>query len=153
MNNYAVPPQRIFEAEVDRNFSFLVQEYGFVKVNSEESASNPSMYVKASYENTDLNIWIENDRGSFETVIHVKKDFPWLRPYMSHIFYLNHIVNAIAPGEVEELRSAILGGNLTTAEECRIIVEFEARCLKKYCAPVLSRDYQLLQQISGKSTA
>jgi hypothetical protein len=67
---------------------------------------------------------------------------------MTHKFYSSQIVKLVALNKYEEFYSVFRGAKLTVAEECRKIVEFEARCLKDYCLPVLNGDYELLRQIS-----
>jgi hypothetical protein len=148
--NRLVPSMSVFEAEVTKAYEFLVADFDFCLVKDAGDRSCPSMYVGISFQNSDLDITIYNERGDAGVSIRVKKKLPWLRDYMSKVFELGEILHAFAPHEIEAATEGRWKAISAGRDPGDGLVEWLARCLRDHCQPILRGDYTMLELISGE---
>lgn len=138
---YQVPPIGFFHQELNRYFRFLTDEFGFVR------AQDHLIEPRAIFQNEDLDLWIGNDKGTYDAIFWLKKQMPWLLPYESKMFLLNDIVRLKAKEEFQGLQRRLSAGGMTSEQECSVMFQYFARSLTTHCIPILRGDYRLLQEV------
>jgi hypothetical protein len=148
--NRVVPTMSVFESEVAKAYEFLVADFGFCLVNDACDRSCPSMYVALSFQNSDLDITVYNERGDAGVSIRVKKELPWLRDCMSKVFELGEILRTFAAHEIDAATEGRWKAISAGRDPGDGLVEWLAKCLREHCQPILRGDYTMLELISGE---
>ncbi len=141
---YQVPSITFFHQELEKHFRFLTDEFGLARVHDH------SIELRAMFQNDELDLWIGNDRGTYDAIFWLKKSVPWLSPSESRMFLINDIVRLVAPEEFLSLQSQMHNGELTSEQECEIMFHYYARSLKRCCMPILQGSYQILEQLHAR---
>lgn len=142
--SHQTPAVTFFQSEVEKQFSFLTDEFGFRRVNDH------SIELRAMFQNDELDLWIGNDKGTYDAIFWLKKNVSWLRPYESRMFPLYDLLKLLAPEEIQSLRNTLHGQGVSPESECHAVLQFYARSLKHYCAPLLQGHYQVLEQVYAR---
>jgi len=141
----------IFASLVDKEFAFLVTEYGFLRVDSPPDGVGES----AEYVKDPITVSFGWYKGEVDIDFHVSLEFAAdhaiFRPYISRTFALSEV----ALGQDREAYASWAarphpGSYITSPDEALAFLVESARIMRRYGAPILRGDLTLLEQITNK---